>query len=417
MVMMERIKKIQGKKKIMENLSYLSAIQIMTLLFPLVTIPYLIQILGSEYYGKVIYAQTIASYFSLLVNYGFHASGVKEISLHRNDKEKVNEIFSSIMIVKISLFTLSFGLLGLVCFLLNISTQDTLLYLFSFFICLNDLLFPQWFFQGIEKLKYSTLTNVLIKVIFLILVFVVVKSPSDFLYVPLLNAFGAIIGGGMSLFFVFYKEKVTFIFPQKRTIFAYLRESTPLFASDFVFAVKDRFNVIFIGMFLGMHGVTIYDVGYKLLSIMLLPSTIINQAVYPQMAIKKSKKALQNIILLSVALYFVLTCIVQLILPFALTSLFKVGEEAILPVRVLLCAPIIYSVSFSLSRNGLIVCGKYKLLFVGMLYATLFYLLCIVLGYLVDNVTSVMFFVCVTLLVYLFELVYRWIVCRKEGII
>lgn len=135
MVMMERIKKIQGKKKIMENLSYLSAIQIMTLLFPLVTIPYLIQILGSEYYGKVIYAQTIASYFSLLVNYGFHASGVKEISLHRNDKEKVNEIFSSIMIVKISLFTLSFGLLGLVCFLLNISTQDTLLYLFLFSPC------------------------------------------------------------------------------------------------------------------------------------------------------------------------------------------------------------------------------------------------------------------------------------------
>ncbi len=83
------ISKLRTHSKLVENFSYLSALQIFNMLLPLVTYPYLIRVLGSELYGTVIFAQAIIAYFSVMINFGFNISATKEIALCKDNTKRI----------------------------------------------------------------------------------------------------------------------------------------------------------------------------------------------------------------------------------------------------------------------------------------------------------------------------------------
>jgi polysaccharide biosynthesis protein len=406
-----------NNKKVIENFSYLSLIQVFNLVLPLVIYPYLIRVLGKDLYGTVIFAQTIATYFSIFINFGFNISGAKEIAINREDLEKTSEIFSSILTIKsifwiISILVLIFSLL-----LLQVGSEDIILYIFSFLICINDVLFPQWFFQGIEKMKYNTIINLVIKVLFIILILFFVQTKEQYLLVPLLNGIGGIVGGGISLYIVLKKEQVSFYIPKLSILKKYLKDSFPLFASDAIISVKDRFNYIFLGAFLGMDKVAIYDIGIKILALVMIPISIINNALYPKMSIEKNKTLLKKLMTYSFIFYLIICILIQPLVPFIIKIFAGGMESAILPTRILLIAPIIFCLGCPLAQNGLIVFDKYKSLLIGMFLTTLFYLLSVFLGYYFDLLLNVFSFAIITVLVYLFECIYRYMACRKHSII
>ena len=93
-------------KTLIENFGYLTLLQICNLLIPLVTYPYLINTLGKNLYGVIIYSQAIVSYLAIFVNWGFNISATKYISINREDSKKINEIVSVVYIVKTLLLVL-----------------------------------------------------------------------------------------------------------------------------------------------------------------------------------------------------------------------------------------------------------------------------------------------------------------------
>ena len=100
-------------KTLIENFGYLTLLQICNLLIPLVTYPYLINTLGKNLYGVIIYSQAIVSYLAIFVNWGFNISATKYISINREDSKKINEIVSVVYIVKTLLLIIVFGFLFL----------------------------------------------------------------------------------------------------------------------------------------------------------------------------------------------------------------------------------------------------------------------------------------------------------------
>jgi PST family polysaccharide transporter len=88
-------------RTLVSNLTSLSVLQASNYLFPLIILPYVVRVLGPENYGLVQFAAAFNLYFVLLCDYGFNLSGTRAVSVNRNDENKLSQIFSSILIIKV----------------------------------------------------------------------------------------------------------------------------------------------------------------------------------------------------------------------------------------------------------------------------------------------------------------------------
>ena len=275
---------ILKEKKILGNFSYLSAIQGINLLVVLATYPYLIRVLGKETFGLVVYAQAIVTYLVVLVSFGFQISATREVSVHRSDPAKLNEIFSSVMILKGVLFLLSLLGLILVLWVTAQSREIRILFLLTMFTCFYEFIFPSWFFQGIEKMGYTTFITLITKGSFFVLIFVFIRGQKDYLLVPLFNGVGSVLAGILSLWIVVRREKIRFALQPAGRLWYHFRESSILFASNLATQVYVNANKVIVGITLGMGSVALYDLAEKVVTALKLPQTLLNQALFPRIS-------------------------------------------------------------------------------------------------------------------------------------
>jgi PST family polysaccharide transporter len=273
-------------KTLVENFLSLSFLQFANYIFPLITLPYLVRVLGPEKYGLIAFAQAFIGYFQILTDYGFNLSATREISINRENKEKVSEIFSSVMIIKFFLLLLSLGLMTIIVFSFKKFRQDWLIYYLTFVMVLGQTLFPIWFFQGMERMKYITFLNVLAKLIFTIAIFIFVKKASDYLYVPLLNSLGFIVAGVLALWIVFKDFGVFFRIPSFEDLKFHLKEGWHVFVSLVFITGYTNSRIFAVGLFSPNNATTgYYAIAEKLMGIVqTFPLVSVIQALYPRLS-------------------------------------------------------------------------------------------------------------------------------------
>ena len=133
---------IESNKVLFKNFTSLSLLQIANYIFPLITLPYLVRVLGPEKYGLVSFAIAFAGYFTIITDYGFNLSATQEISINRNDKERVAEIFSSVITLKIMFFIISSLIFFAILFFISQFHEHRFLFFVTFLSVLGTALFP-----------------------------------------------------------------------------------------------------------------------------------------------------------------------------------------------------------------------------------------------------------------------------------
>lgn len=282
-------------KGLMSNFSFLFLINIANYIFPLLTIPYLVRVLGIEKFGLLSFATSIIAYFMILSDYGFNLSATKEISIFRNDKDKINEIFSSVIILKVIIMLIGFIILLPIIFLTPKFNAYWYIFIFSYGNVLGQLLFPVWFFQGLEKMKIISILNFISKCIFTVAIFVFIKKESDFFLVPIFSSMGFIAIGVVSLLIVFFKYKVSFIPQNINNLYRYLKDGWSLFISNISVTLYTTTTITFLGFYTNNSIVGYYSVADKIISVIRSVISPISQVLFPYLC-NLSQKTPQKVL-------------------------------------------------------------------------------------------------------------------------
>ncbi len=239
----------QDHKILIKNFSSLTILQISNYLFPLITFPYLVRVLGPEKFGLINFAAALVAYFTVLTDYGFNLSATREISIHRKDIEKVSSLFSNVMTTKLILFIAGAIVFLPLLFLIPKFSADYPIYLGTYLFVFGSVLFPVWFFQGMEQMKYITIINIGVKALWLVSIFVFIKSSADVLTLVFLNSGSLIIIGVISLIVIKKKFNVFFKRPLAKEIKRQLSEGWYYFVSTASITLYTNSNIFILGLF------------------------------------------------------------------------------------------------------------------------------------------------------------------------
>jgi PST family polysaccharide transporter len=297
------------QRRLLTNFISLTLLQGVNFILPLLTFPYLVRVLGTEKFGLVMFAQSFCMYFNILTDFGFSLSATREISIFRHDKNKIIEIFNSVMIIKIFLMIISFAIMSTIIFFFKKFSQDALVYFYTFGIVVGQTFFPIWFFQGMEKMRYITVVNVVAKSVFTISIFVFIRESSDYVYVPLLNALGYIVAAFISFWIVFRYFKIKIKLQKFDSLINYFKDSSQFFLSRVAVSIYTSSNAFVLGLFTNNIAVGYYSIAEKIYQAIQQVYMPIVNALYPYVAKEKNvilfKKIFLGVCLCNVLVLFV----------------------------------------------------------------------------------------------------------------
>ena len=163
-------------KRIVKNYFYNTAYQVLLVLAPLITAPYIARVLGEGPVSTVNYAYSIVTYFVLFGTVGSSLFGQREIAYYQNDPVKRSSVFKEIMALRFVAVSIS---IAVYCSTVVIFGKYRVVYLYMLFELAAAMFDVSWFFQGMEDFKKTVTRNFIVKLFSIALIFVLVKSPAD----------------------------------------------------------------------------------------------------------------------------------------------------------------------------------------------------------------------------------------------
>jgi PST family polysaccharide transporter len=328
------------KRPMVQNFVSLVLLQGINYLLPLLTFPFLFRVLGVKYFGLISFGYTFTQFLVILTDFGFNLSATKYISIHRDNREAVNKYLNSVFVCRILLAATSLLILLLLISTLDRFKQDPYFYISYFGIVIGNMMFPQWYFQGMEKMKYITAFNVIAKSISFIPLFIFIREPGDYMLAPLFYSAGFILAGLTSIYIIYYKEKMQCFIPTLKDIRYAFCDSFSYFLSRLSLSMFTNINTFVIGLFCSNAAVGYYSAAEKLYqayNLLLLPFTGV---LFPHIAKTRNitffKRVMKNIIPVNIILLAAI-----LILSAPLTSLiYDISPQSptLTIFRILICA-------------------------------------------------------------------------------
>jgi len=268
--------------KVLKNYAYNLSYQLLVIILPIITTPYVTRVFSSNDLGTYGYFNSIVTYFILLATLGVANYGTKEISSHRND---IRKNFWGIYTLQFGATCLSILLYIILCFAFSFM-QNPVAYILGLSL-LSKGMDISWLFQGLEDFRKITVRNITVKLVGVVSIFLFVKSPGDlYLYVSLLTVFELL--GQLSMWFPareFIGKPHLDLYYAKQ----HLKPVILLFLPQIAISLYVTLDRTMLGALASTTDVGIYDQALKLVNILLTLVTSLGSVMLPRVSNLLSK--------------------------------------------------------------------------------------------------------------------------------
>lgn len=355
----KRISESKDGKTVFANFGYLSLLQIAGYVFPLITMPYLARVIGADGFGKIAFASAVVVWFQTVVDWGFNLTATRDVAQYRDDREKVSQIFSNVLWARCLLMLISgVVLLGLVA-IVPYFRENVAVILITFLMIPGYILFPDWMFQSLEKMKYTTIFNLLMKLLFTVAVFIFINNREDYVIQPLLSTISYFICGIGALYLILHKWGYTLYRPQWKEIIKSIKGSTDVFINNIMPNFYNSFSVLLLGFFGGPVANGLYEGGNKFPTIFYQFQAVLSRAFYPFLARRLDKHDFFAKLNMSIAI--IGTVLIIIVSPWVIKIILgKEFENSIIVMQILSASLVFLSMNFTYGTSYLIIIHKEK---------------------------------------------------------
>lgn len=276
--------------KIVKNYLYNVGYNILILLTPLLTVPYISRVLGPTGVGINATTNSVITYFLLAGTFGITIYGNREIAFIREDFEKRSQVFWEIELLQIT--TIGLAYLAF-CIFLFFQNQLKMYFFYQSFLIIAGAFDISWFFMGLEDFKKTVLRNILVKIISLFAIFVLVKTKNDVgIYILILSLSQLL--GNVTLWP--YLNRIVRV-PKIATlhIFKHLKPSLSLFIPQVAITIYLAVNKTMLWQLDNVTASGYYDYSDKLIKLVLAIVTSIGTVMLPHIANLYARKKMKQV--------------------------------------------------------------------------------------------------------------------------
>jgi O-antigen/teichoic acid export membrane protein len=264
------------------NALSLYIIQFANYFLPLITIPYLVRVLGAERFGTLAFGQGLMAYFTVVVSYGFDWSATRKISIERDKMDVISHVAANVWGAKLLLCILSFlTLLLLLRFVPRVHGVSTLM-IVLFGGVLGKALFPTWLFQGLERMGPISVVDLFFRALVVAGMFFLVRRPQDFIVYAGLSSAGYILAGVAGIGLAFRSFDLRPAWPTWAGIWESLREGWVLFLSNSSIVLYTTGNAFILGLMASDTVVGYFTAGEKIIRAVGGALGPLSQALFPR---------------------------------------------------------------------------------------------------------------------------------------
>lgn len=261
-------------------------------IFPLLTYPYVSRVLGVNGIGFCAYVDSIINVVSLFAMMGISFVGLRAIAQNRDNKEKMSRIFSNLFVVNlilclVVLLIFNIGLL----FVDNLHIYTKYILWGEFKIVFNVFLI-EWLYRGVEDFKYITIRSIIVKFLYVIMVFLLVRDESDMFAYYLLSI--VMVAGNFVFNWIHKSTYVSFrvrgLSPKK-----YLKKIFSMGVYTILTSIYATFNITMLGFLCGDIEVGYYNTSLKIFTILASLFSALSNVLIPRMSYMVSKASTNSV--------------------------------------------------------------------------------------------------------------------------
>ena len=267
-------------KSLQKNFLYNVLYQILLVILPLITAPYISRTLGATAVGVYSYTYSVAYYFLLIAMLGIGNHGNRSVAAVRDDREKLNKTFSSIYSLQV--MTFSIAILAYVFYLVLFVKDNRLIVLLQLIYVTSGLFDIGWLFFGLEQFKLTVARNTLIKISTVVLMFVFVHKPSDLWKYTLIMSAGTLFS--QAYLWLYVKKCVSLKKCSVKEITSNIKPVLILFIPVLAYSIYKVMDKIMLGNMSSYDQVGFYNNAEKIINIPMGIITALGTVMLPRMS-------------------------------------------------------------------------------------------------------------------------------------